>query len=334
MKYHKNINSRLVVFLPLILLFLFITINTQAQFAPPAGQPESTAIAADSSIFIAWANHCTVERGLMDISNDTLGYASFGSDTDAIGKVNDAVVSLGDNGKATLEFIPPIINGSGFDFAVFENSFNDDFLELAFVEVSNDGLTWTRFPSVSNTQTQEQIETFGTIDATKINMLAGKYRAGYGTPFDLDVLKEINPELDLNNIAFVRIVDVVGSINENHATYDSEGKIINDPWPTPFESSGFDLEAVGVIYNLDYLGINEKNDFSADIYPNPANNFISIKTSSNCDISFYELNGKLIKTIISGKANKIDISDLPKGIIVTKISAEGKERILKLIHLN
>ncbi|MFN6048554.1 MAG: T9SS C-terminal target domain-containing protein, partial [Bacteroidota bacterium] len=49
---------------------------------------------------------------------------------------SNGVVSLGDGGIATLTFDPPITNGDGFDFAVFENTFLDTFLELAFVEVS------------------------------------------------------------------------------------------------------------------------------------------------------------------------------------------------------
>jgi len=59
----------------------------------------------------------------------------------------------------------------GFDFAVFENSFNDSFLELAFVEVSSDGINFVRFPATSNTQTDVQITGFGTIDPTYINNL-------------------------------------------------------------------------------------------------------------------------------------------------------------------
>ena len=41
-------------------------------------------------------------------------------------------------------------------------------------------------------KTEIQVETFGSIDATKINnFLAGKYRGGYGVPFDLNELKDI-----------------------------------------------------------------------------------------------------------------------------------------------
>ena len=57
------------------------------------------------------------------------------------------VVVLGDAGSITLTFDAPICNGSGYDFAVFENSLNDTFLEFAFIEVSSDGEHFVRFPN-------------------------------------------------------------------------------------------------------------------------------------------------------------------------------------------
>ena len=114
--------------------------------------------------------------------------ASYGTDNDAVGPATDAttdaMVSLGDGGYAVLTFGMPITNGEGYDFAVFENALNHTFLELAFVEVSSDGEHFYRFPSVSNTQTEQQISNGGAVDATKINNLAGKYITGWGTPFD------------------------------------------------------------------------------------------------------------------------------------------------------
>ena len=53
----------------LLYLFLWVNISAFAQFAPPAGQIGSTAIHADSSIFVGWANACSLTRGYQDISN-------------------------------------------------------------------------------------------------------------------------------------------------------------------------------------------------------------------------------------------------------------------------
>ena len=51
----------------------------------------------------------------------------------AIGAPGNGVVSLGDGGYALLTFEKPIKNGID-DFAIFENSFSDTFLELGLVD--------------------------------------------------------------------------------------------------------------------------------------------------------------------------------------------------------
>lgn len=283
------------------LIFLYFTLTTSflfAQFPPPAGQVGSTAIHKDSSIIVAWATQCTVYRGYKNISNPSAGYAEVGDNSSALGIAGSGgVVSLGDGGYAIVQFQSPIFNGQGWDFAVFENSFSDSYLELAFVEVSSDGANYFRFPSVSNTQTTIQIGAFDTLDATKINNLAGKYRALYGTPFDLEELDNISG-LDINHITHIKIMDVVGSINTMYANYDSNNNIINDPWPTEFTSSGFDLDAVGVIYQLP-LNVEENNFIKAiQIYPNPVfkHQYININLFSE----FYDkINVELISS--SGK---------------------------------
>ena len=154
-----------------------------------------------------------------------------------------------------MTFASPICNRPGPDFAVFENGFanaqNPDmyFLELGFVEVSSDGVNFFRFPAISNVQTSTQIGGFGCIDPTQIHNLASKYPAMYGTPFELDEIPD-NPLLNKNNITHVRIVDVIGTIDPEYCTYDSQGHIVNDPWPTAFASGGMDLDAVGVIHDI------------------------------------------------------------------------------------
>lgn len=303
-----------------------------AQYAPPAGHIGTTAIHADSSVFVDWATTCVIERGYADISNPELGFASYGADTAGVGKANNVVVSLGDGGVATLTFSTPISDGDGWDFAVFENSFLDDFLELAFVEVSSNGIDYHRFNSVSLTQQDTQVVTFGLVDATKIYNLAGKYKVRYGTPFDLYEMKDI-PGLDVSNIISVRIVDVVGSINADYAKFDSNGNIINDPWPTPFESSGFDLDAVGVINNRNNTSVNEiDKNISSVIYPNPAQEYFNIQTQNRPEkIIIYDLNGSFVSEIIKPDNNHIYIDFLPTGFYIVKIYADNKILTTKLI---
>ena len=319
----------------LILCFVLLTgifNSLSAQYAPPAGQSGTTAIHADSSIFVDWADDCIVERGWADISTPEYGLTTSGVDTNGIYKADNVVVSLGDGGVAKLTFDIPISDGPGWDFAVFENSFLDDFLELAFVEVSSNGIDFYRFNSTSLTQQDTQVATFGLIDATQINNLAGKYSAMYGVPCDLSELIDF-AELDLSSIISVRIIDVVGSINSDYATYDSEGRIINDPWPTPFESGGFDLDAVGVIHNRNNTSVNEivKNAGSI-ISPNPANSYFTISINENISkVMIMDISGKTVLDYSNPQNNFVDIQPLLRGLYIVKIFGEASLYTVKLI---
>lgn len=151
-------------------MFVFLLpLCVWGQYAPGAEENGATAIHKDSSAIIAWANEATVTRGYLDIEDTLFTFngsnrASFGAAQNAVGPAEGNamdVVSLGDGGEAVLYFNGPILNGPGADFAVFENSFASDYLELAYVEVSSDGVNFVRFPSHSLTQTQLQISGFG-----------------------------------------------------------------------------------------------------------------------------------------------------------------------------
>lgn len=270
-----------------IIIFLIPIVGFSQSYAPPAGQQGSTAIYKDSQSFTAWANGISVERGFVNIEDTTMeangsNRASFGDLQNVLGPAtgNSAdVISLGDSGVAILTFQQPIIDGPGYDFAVFENSFSDDYLEFAHVEVSSDGVNYVRFPSHSEVQSNVQIHGFGLTDARRIYNLAGKYRGGYGTPFDLEEIQD-SLQIDVNNITHVKIIDVIGSVGES-GTFDSYGNKINEPFSTPYESGGFDLEAVGVINQFVNASEFEINNMDFIVYPNPSNGNLKIKTNIN-----------------------------------------------------
>jgi len=114
-------------------IFLFLMCIQGAlygQYAPGVGQEGTTAMHKDSSAFIAWATKAEVQRGPMQIDADSLGYVTTGTPDFALGKAGaNGIVSLGDGGAAVLQFALPVRNGEGWDFAVFENSFDGLFLD-------------------------------------------------------------------------------------------------------------------------------------------------------------------------------------------------------------
>ena len=227
--------------------------------APAAGQPGSTAIHMSSNAIVAWADvYLDVQYGEAVDEVWMTPERALGA---AVG-LSDDVVSLGRGGQITLTFPGGIGDGAGAEFTAFENALSDGFLELAHVEVSSDGVHFVRFPNYS--YTLEPVGAYETIYTTLIYCLAGKYRQGYGSPFDLNELRiDYNaqlagntdfsadfataltngfPLLDLNHITHVRLIDVVG----DGSALDARGEVIYDPYPTT-GSAGFDLDAVGVL---------------------------------------------------------------------------------------
>lgn len=226
-------------------------------FAPAAGQAGSTAISKDSPAFVQWAT------GFSDYLPGPNVGAIWQTPEKGLGKAlgtAEDIVVLGDGGQITLSFDGYITNGTGADFAVFENGFMDTFLELAFVEVSSNGIDFFRFPNFSFTASP--VGGFGLIDPTNIEGLAGKYRAGFGTPFDLDALNGI-AGLDVNAVQYVRLIDVVGngSTSDSFPAEFGGPHPIYDPYPTT-GSSGFDLEAVGVIHYAAITAVPEPSQWA------------------------------------------------------------------------
>ncbi len=241
------------------------------------------------------------------------GPGKWSDPTKALGQATTSdtsdVVVLGDGGSIVLTFANGIGNGSGYDFVVYENALNDTFLELAFVEVSTDGEHFVRFPNFYLGVTpvgSDTDEGGGVNDPTKIYNLGSKYRIGYGNGYDLQELAQVaeyiethydpstgtktsssvlsaeymgtfleNYEyLDLANVQYVKIVDVVGDGN----TLDSSGNPIYDAYPT-HGTAGFDLSGVAVI--------NE-----AELIPEPADMAWTIAAAALAAIALRRMRGR------------------------------------------
>jgi hypothetical protein len=254
-------------------------------------------------IFRGWATEVVeyspadqVLSGVWDDPTKALGPATGQSfDVVSLGELDQKEIAQGlAPGHITLAFGDPhdpnnraaIRNGQGYDFAVFENAFLSQFTtlqgslkgqmaaELAYVEVSTNGRDFVRFPSVS--LTPGAVGRYGTIEISNVYNLAGKHPNANGvctgTPFDLEELAGhplvVSGVVDLNDIRYVRIVDVPGSGDFHddatacvapgtwpNWTHYSENHPIYDMWPT-LGSGGFDLEAIGVLH---------EQELSADI---------------------------------------------------------------------
>jgi len=310
------------------------TLLATAQYAPQAGITGNDAIPLASPLITRWATGCTIQRGLQQISDPTLGYAQAGDSTAGTGIADNSIISLGDSGIAILTFARPIVNGPGADFAVFENGFanpqnaEEAYLELAFVEVSSDGINYVRFPASSMTQESTQIDGVGTyMNARTIHNLAGKYIGRFGTPFDLQELAG-KPGLDINAVTHVRIVDAIGSIGA-YGTLDATGRKINDPYPTPFPTGGFDLDAVAVM-DRSASGINTVgNGLAVNVYPNPVTDFIRIQMAqgSTMKLKLTDATGRILKTeVITGTTAQWSLGALAPGMYYLSVCDENNNQ--------
>ncbi len=206
-------------------------------YAPAANEVGSTAIDRESPAIVGWAT------GVAEYNAGAEVDAVWQDSSKALGPAegqSGSIVSLGRSGTLTLTFDDPIRDGLGFDFAVFENSFSDTFLELGYVEVSSDGVNFVRFESDS--RSDSAVPAFGSIDPTNLNNLAGKYRGGFGTPFDLQELRG-SAGLDVTAITHVKLVDIFG----DGSSLDGQGDPIYDPTPT-VSSAGLDVDGVAVLH--------------------------------------------------------------------------------------
>lgn len=309
--------------------FIFISLalgfNSFAQSFPgPVGDSTTTAVFKDDPRVDYWLEDSVqITRGYIDISDPSLGNVTYGDNEYALGESDPNVVSLGDGGSAIYVLTNPIFDQEGYDFAIFENAFDNYFLELAFVEVSTDGITYVRFPNQSNVDTDTQTGSFGATYTKDIHNLAGKYRAQYGTPFDLSELSD-SLDIDISNINYIKIIDVVGSIQASYASYDSYGNMINDPWPTPFNSSGFDLDGVAILkpMELDLEGFGR-----SFVYFD--NQLLSKGYTEMLNLDIYNLQGKKVWT--QNFQGAVDLNGLPKGMYVVKISNTMQVYNLKII---
>ncbi|NLA23673.1 MAG: T9SS type A sorting domain-containing protein, partial [Bacteroidales bacterium] len=78
------------------------------------------------------------------------------------------------------------------------------------------------------------------------------------------------------------------------------------------------------------VGINSSHTANVSIYPNPANNIVTIANAENSNISIMDITGKTLVSINNASANQtIDISNLSQGAYF--INIDGEVRKLSVI---
>jgi pimeloyl-ACP methyl ester carboxylesterase len=163
--------------------------------------------------------------------------------------------------------------------------------------------------------------------------------------YKFSVLTNSNVSVNVSNIALsnlmVRIIDpsgtTIGSIvkssgasSVNFSRNLVAGDYYLEIYGTPTASS-YKYPYNFILNSISVNGVSEITDeMNFLIYPNPASDLLTIKTSSIETLgSFYTINDQLGREVLNGKltdnTNIIDINNLPKGFYLIQISNNKKQ---------
>ena len=107
-----------------------------------------------------------------------------------------------------------------------------------------------------------------------------------------------------------------------------------------YQSFGYNImprDSADVHKNCTVLGIaNHNNTLHASIYPNPVNNQLTVKlpeTANKISVSFVDVLGKEVMTLnnLSGSEVLVNDINLPAGVYVIKVVADGNTNFSKII---
>ncbi len=128
-------------------------------------------------------------------------------------------------------------------------------------------------------------------------------------------------------ITHVKIVDVVGSVNPMFGSRDSKNNLINDPYPTPYPSAGFDIDAVGVL-NSEALGL-ENVTLNVSIFPNPSTGIFQVNTHGESRVEVYSLQGEILLQQNFVDSTKLDLTTYQKGMYFVVLNGVRYKVVLK-----
>ena len=207
----------------------------------------------------------------------------------------EELLTLGEDGWVVVEFTDNVVtDGPGPDLTVFENVMDlgggDYFRECAFVEVSRDGETWTRFPW----------------DPQTLEGLAGVWPTTGGDPTDPEVSGGDQfdlADLGLSWITRVRLVDC-GALVEDDGLFDLDA-VVAVHWETgvdgPSTAAGPMLQAVS-----------------------PFRSSLTVKVSSPGLLRIFSADGRLLRsTRLPAGTSSLDASCLPAGCCLLQFVPES-----------
>lgn len=110
------------------------------------------------------------------------------------------------------------------------------------------------------------------------------------------------------------------------------GSVSTSIWPITIRNTAdidfSTMEGLKFVFNNESNSVrNRKSNLDITVYPNPVSDVISVNID-NCTLSIFSNEGELLKR---AEESQMDISELPSGIYLLKISKEEKSVVKKII---
>ena len=81
------------------------------------------------------------------------------------------------------------------------------------------------------------------------------------------------------------------------------------------------------------VGINEVAEGEVSVYPNPANNYITVANAEGAQVSVFDMSGRQVVNVESASANHtINVANLAKGMYIVRI-ADGQNVVTKKVSI-
>jgi len=98
-----------------------------------------------------------------------------------------------------------------------------------------------------------------------------------------------------------------------------------------------DTKLISESVSISTLGVGEENVLGFDIYPNPAQDFLTIQLPDetlNGSLEVFDYLGRTVKSKkINKDDNRMNLSNLNQGVYIMKLSSEGKMGVRKFIKI-
>ena len=118
----------------------------------------------------------------------------------------------------------------------------------------------------------------------------------------------------------------------NISIYDQPVAALNvdNQWFSGWKSA--DAATIGLKLAYD-VGVIEDNTHSGILYPNPANDNVSVVSNENGQLNILDMSGRIVFTesLISNTRLNVSISDLPTGVYQINLVSEQSSKTEKLI---